>query len=284
MTTLCRVLGVSTSGYYAWRKRGPSARARRDEELIGLIAKIHRDSKGTYGAPRIHAELTVGLEVKCSRKRVARLMQKAGLVGVHRRANRGCTRRNPNHEVAPDLVQRQFTVSAPNALWVGDITEHTTDEGKLYLAVIIDAFSRLVVGWAMGEHATAELVIEALDMAVWRRQPSAGVVHHSDHGCQYTALAFGNATKAAGVITSMGSVGDTLDNAVTESFFATLQTELLDRHHWPTRQALRTAIFEFVEGFYNRRRRHSALGYLSPLEYERRWALQVESFDQTPAA
>ncbi|MDI6872363.1 MAG: IS3 family transposase [Bacillota bacterium] len=191
--------------------------------------ELHQESKGTYGAPRIHAELTLGLGVKCSRKRVARLMREAGLVSVYRRRNRGCTRQDPRDEVAPDLVQRQFAVSAPNALWVEDITEHVTDEGKLYLAAIIDAFSRMVVGWARGERATAELVIEVLNMAVWRRRPPAGVVHHSDHGCQYTALAFGNAAKAAGIVTSMGSVGDALDNAVAESFFATLQTELLDR-------------------------------------------------------
>lgn len=282
---MCRVLGVSTSGFYAWRTRDLSVHALRDAELMGLILEIHQGSKGTYGAPRVHAELSKGMGVKCSRKRVARLMREAGLAGVSRRRNRGCTRRNPNDALAPDLVQRQFAAQAPNRLWVGDITEHPTDEGKLYLAAITDAYSRMVVGWAMGERATAELVVEALNMAVRRRRPYGGVVHHSDHGCQYTALAFGRAAQAVGIITSMGSVGDALDNAVAESFFATLQTELLDRHRWPTRQALRSAIFEYIEGFYNRRRRHSTLGYLSPLEFERRWAVEGESNRrQTPAA
>lgn len=283
VTTMCRVLGVSTSGYYAWRTRGLSPHAESDSKLTTLIRLVYENSRSIYGAPRIYAELKE-MGVRCAKKRVARLMREAGLVGVHRRRNRGCTRRRPQDPLAPDLVQRQFEVAAPNSLWVGDITQHPTAEGSLYLAAIIDAFSRKVVGWAMGERATAELVIEALHMAVQNRRPDAGTVHHSDHGCQYTALAFGKAAREAGLVTSMGTVGDALDNALAESFFASLQTELLDRRRWETKQALRSAIFEYVEAFYNRRRRHSALGYLSPEEFERRRAAQKESIGENSAA
>jgi len=271
VTTLCRVLGVSTSGYYDWRGRGVSARAQRDAELTELIVEIHQASRGTYGAPRVHAELTLGHGIRCSKKRVARLMRQAGLTGVHRRGLRGCTRRDPSRPSYPDLVGRHFTATAPDQLWVGDLTQHATDEGWLYFATVIDAFSRKVVGWAMGDRPVADLVLSAVNMAVWNRRPGHGVIHHSDHGSQYTSLAFTRRLREAGVVGSMGSVGDALDNAVAESFFATLQTELLDRSSWPTRQKLRSAIFEYVEAFYNRRRRHSALGYLSPVEFERRW-------------
>jgi transposase InsO family protein len=276
------MLGVSTSGYYAWRTRGSSPHAESDSKLTALIRLVYENSRNIYGAPRIYAELRE-LGVRCAKKRVARLMREAGLVGVHRRRNRGCTRRRPQDPLAPDLVQRQFEVAAPNSLWVGDITQHPTAEGSLYLAAIIDAFSRKVVGWAMGERATAELVIAALNMAVRNRRPDAGTVHHSDHGCQYTALV-GLAAREAGLVTSMGTVGDALDNALAESFFASLQTELLDRRHWETRPALRSAIFEYVEAFYNRRRRHSALGYLSPDEFERRRAAQKEPIRENSAA
>ncbi|HHW15603.1 MAG TPA: IS3 family transposase, partial [Firmicutes bacterium] len=271
IATMCRVLGVSTSGYYAWRKRGSSARAREDRELTGLIIEIHRTSRGTYGAPRVHAELAMGFGIKCGRKRVARLMRKAGLCGVHRRRLRGCTRRNPLRPSYPDLVQRDFRATAPNQLWVADITQHVTGEGWLYFAAVIDVFSRTVVGWSMGERPVADLVINAINMAVWNRRPACGLIHHSDHGSQYTSLTFGSRLEEAGIFGSMGRVGDVLDNAVPESFFATLQTELLDRQSWPTRTKLKTAIFEYVEAFYNRHRRHSTLGYLSPAEFERRW-------------
>ncbi|MDI6871128.1 MAG: IS3 family transposase [Bacillota bacterium] len=284
VAAMCRVLGVSTNGYYAWRTRDLSVHAMRDAELMKLILEIHQKSKGTYGAPRVHAELTIGRGVKCSKKRVARLMREAGLTGVRRRRNRGFTRRDSKHDLAPDLVQRQFTAPAPNRLWVADMTEHGTGEGKLYLAAVIDAFSRMVVGWAMGERPVAELAVEAVNMAIWRRKPSAGVIHHFDHGAQYTALVFANTLQSPGIYASMGSVGDALDNAVAESFFATLQTELLDRRQWPTRQSLRSAVFAYIEGFYNRHRRHSTLGYLSPLEFERRWYLQGETDTQIPAA
>lgn len=264
---LCRVLGVSTSGFYAWRKRGPSSRARQDAELTRRIVRIHQASRGTYGAPRVHAELTLGQGIRCSKKRVARLMRQAGLQGVYRRRLRGCTRRDAARAPYPDLVQRVFAASAPNQLWVADLTQHRTAEGWLYLAVVIDAFSRKVVGWAMGERPVTELVLAAVDMAVWNRRPHPGVIPHSDHGTQYTSLVFTRRLREAGIVGSMGSVGDALDNAVAESFFAMLQTELLDRGSWATRQRLRSAIFDYIEAFYNRRCRHSALGYLSPVEF-----------------
>jgi putative transposase len=274
---MCRQLRVSRSGYYAWRCRRPSARDRADAELVGVIKAIHGRSRGTYGAPRIHAELALEFGIRCGRKRVARLMRAAAIEGVHRRRRGGLTIRDPKATPAPDLVRRDFAPDRPDRLWVADITQHRTWQGWLYLAVIIDAYSRRVVGWAMADHVRAELVVEALEMAVFTRTPGPGVVHHSDQGCQYTSLAFGRALRAAGVIGSMGSVGDCFDNALAESFFATLQTELLDRHYWSTRQQLRTAIFDFIEAFYNPSRRHSSIGYLSPANYEKMTAA-------TPAA
>lgn len=277
ITTMCRVLGVSSSGYYAWCKRGLSERAKRDTELTNKIRHIHQASRGTYGAPRIHAELRLEHGIRCARKRVARLMRDAGLTGSSRRRSRGITRRNPARQSYDDLVGRNFMPDAPDRLWVADLTQHATGEGWLYLAVVLDAFSRKVVGWSMGERAQAELVINALTMAIRNRRPYDGLIHHSDHGSQYTALAFGNTLQDAGMLGSMGRVGDALDNAVAESFFASLQTELLDRQPWPTRQMLRSAIFEYIERFYNRSRRHSTLGYLSPTEHERRWYTQTKS-------
>jgi putative transposase len=203
-------------------------------------------------------------------------MRAAGLAGISRRRSRGCTRRNPRQEPYPDLVQRDFTPTAPDRLWVADITQHRTEEGWLYLAAVLDVFSRMVVGWAMGAQVVAGLVVRALTMAIRRRRPDGGLVHHSDHGAQYTSLAFGRTLREAGLAGSMGSVGDALDNAVAESFFASLQTELLDRHACATRAELRSAIFEYIEAFYNRRRRHSTLGYLSPAEFERRCNAQPD--------
>lgn len=265
---MCRLFEVSKSGYYAWRKRGSSARSESDAHLLGYIKTIYEESRGIYGVPRIHAELRLKHHIYCSKKRVARLMCQAGLVGIHRRKFTCSTQQNPKREAYPDRVERQFTADEPNKVWVADVTQHETDEGWLYLAVVLDMYSRLVVGWSFAERFTAELVLNALEMALWNRQPAEGVIHHSDHGSQYTSLAFGQGLEQAGVLGSMGSVGDALDNAVAESFFATVQTELLDRHTWPTRQSLRSAMFEFIHIFYNRQRRHSTLGYLSPSEFE----------------
>ncbi len=266
VASLCRTLGVSPSGYYAWRKRPLSPRARADGELTAQIEAAHRASRGTYGAPRIHAEFAAeGIHI--GRKRVARLMRRAGLQGVSRRKFR-TTVRDETARPAPDLVDRQFTAAGPDRLWVADITYVPTWAGFLYLAVVLDAWSRRVIGWAMASHLRTELVLAALDMALAQRRPT-DVIHHSDQGCQYTSLAFGRRCREAGVRPSMGSVGDAYDNALCESFFATLECELLDRHRFRTQADARLAVFDFIEGWYNPRRRHSALDYLAPMIFER---------------
>lgn len=268
IATMCHVLEVSPSGYYAWRKRPLSARARADVELTAQIEAIHRDSRGTYGAPRVHAELAAqGIHV--GRKRVARLMRAAHVQGVSRRKQFVTTRRDPTASPAPDLVERQFQVSAPNRLWVADITYIPTATGFLFLAVVLDAWSRRVVGWAIATHLRTELVMDALDMALRARRPRR-VIHHSDHGSQYTSITFGLRCREAGVQPSMGSVGDAYDNALCESFFASLECELLDRRRFTTQAEARLAVFDYIEGWYNSRRRHSALDYLSPIAYEKR--------------
>ncbi len=269
---MCRLLGVSTSGYSAWRSRLPSARSHADHALSQQICLIHERSRGTYGMPRVWAELRYE-GVYCSRKRVARLLRRAGLQGCHRRKGPRTTRRRPGAAPAPDLVKRHFAAAAPDQLWVADITYVSTWMGFLYLAVVLDAYSRRVVGWAMAEHLRTELVVEAVEMALWRRRPSDGVIHHSDQGSQYTSLAFGRRLRDAGMMASMGSRGDCFDNAMAESFFATLECELLARQRFPTRNAARLALFDYIEGFYNSHRRHSALDYLSPAAYERRWTI-----------
>ena len=263
---MCRALQISESGYHAWRTRPPSERARQDGDLTDQIRVIYDISKGTYGAPRVHFELGAqGIHV--GRKRVARLMRSAALVGVSRR--KWCTTTTADGTPpAPDLVDRDFAVDEPDQLWVADITYVPTWAGFLYLAVVLDAFSRRVVGWAMATHLRTELVVDALNMAVGQRKPEM-VIHHSDHGCQYTSIAFGLRCRETGVDLSMGSVGDAYDNAMAESFFATLECELLDRRNFRTQVEARMAIFEFIEGWYNPRRRHSSLGYLSPVEFER---------------
>jgi putative transposase len=268
ITTMCRVLGVSTSGYYAWASRGPSGRRRRDELLTGRIRAVHARSRGSYGSPRVHADLAAD-GVRVSRKRIARLMREEGLVGVSRRKGRATTVRGPVVPAVPDLVERDFTVSAPDRLWVADITYIPTLSGFLFLAVVIDAYSRKVVGWSMATHLRTELVLDGLEMALSQRQPE-GVIHHSDHGCQYTAISFGQRCRQAGVRPSRGSVGDCYDNALCESFFATLECELLDRLRFRNQAEARMAVFDYVEGWYNRHRRHSGLGYLSPVEFERK--------------
>ena len=267
IATMCRLLGVSTSGYYAWRRRRLSRRAVDDTVLERRIREIHATSYATYGAPRIHAELRdEGMRV--GRKRVARLMRRAGLAGVSRRKRIRTTIRDERARPAPDLVERDFSVEAANRLWVADITYVPTRAGFLYLAVVLDAFSRRIVGWAMATHLRAALVLEALDMALQQRRPE-GVIHHSDQGSQYTSIAFGRRCKTMGVRPSMGSVGDAYDNAMAESFFATLECELIDRRRFHNPAEAREAVFHFIEGWYNPRRRHSALGYLSPINYER---------------
>jgi putative transposase len=267
--TMARVLKVSASGYYAWRSRPASARVTADADLTRRIRTIHAGSRATYGAPRVHAELAAeGVHV--GRKRVARLMHGAGLAGVSRRRCAPLTTiRDPGHRPAHDLVRRNFTADGPNELWVADITFIPTMAGFLYLAVVLDAWSRRIVGWAFSADLKTRVVLDALDMALATRRPE-GVIHHSDRGSQYTSVAFGNRCKEAGVRPSTGSVGDAYDNAMCESFFATLECELLDRHRFQTHTQARMAVFHFIEGFYNPSRRHSALGYLAPIEYERK--------------
>jgi len=268
VATMCRVLGVSTSGYYAWLHREPSEHRQADEELTAMIEASHTRSHGTYGAPRVRKDLSeAGRPV--SRKRVARLMRAAGLQGVSRRRPVRTTRRDETARPAPDLVERDFAAGGPNRLWVADITYIPTWSGFLYLAVVLDAWSRRVVGWAMAAHLRTELVLEALEMAIEQRRP-VDVIHHSDQGCQYTSLAFGKRCRQMGVRPSMGSVGDCYDNALCESFFATLECELLNRTPLRTQAGARMAVFEYLEGWYNSRRRHSAIDYLSPAEFERR--------------
>jgi putative transposase len=264
---MCRVLGVSPSGFYAWRQRPPSARSHADAQLSLRVSKIHQRSDATYGAPRVHAELAAE-GIKVGRKRVARLLKKAGLVGVSRRKWIHTTVRDRSARPAPDLVERNFGAPQPNRLWVADITYIPTWAGFLYLAVVLDVFSRRIVGWAMETHLRTELVLKALELALWQRRPEA-VIHHSDQGSQYTSIQFGARCREAGVRPSMGSVGDCFDNAMCESFFATLECELLARRRFKTQAEARMAVFEFIEGWYNPHRRHSALDYLSPVSYER---------------
>jgi len=271
VTSMCRVLGVSTSGYYAWQSREKSQRRRVDEALAERIERIHRESRGTYGAPRIHAELRAEGE-RVGRKRVARLMRGANVIGVSRRRSFQTTRRDPSARPAPDLVDREFTASGPNQLWVADITYIPTLAGFLYLAVVLEVWSRKIVGWSMSSRLATPIVLDALAMALDRRRPAEGVIHHSDQGCQYTSIEFGKRCRQAGVRPSMGSVGDCYDNAMCESFFATLECELLDRRRFTDRAEAELAVFDFIEGFYNTRRRHSALGYLAPLIFEQKAA------------
>ena len=266
---MCRVLDLSPSGYYAWLDREPSARAKRDEELTERIETVWRENRRVYGRPRIYADLKEAGE-RVGEKRVGRLMKQAEIVGASRR-RRGpkTTRRNEDARPAPDLIERDFSADGPDQLWVADITYIPTWAGFLYLAVVLDVWSRRVVGWSMATHLRPELVLDALNMATWQRRPEC-VIHHSDQGTQYTSIAFGLRCNDVGVRPSMGSVGDAYDNAMCESFFATLECELLDRQRFRTQAEAKMAVFDFIEGFYNPRRRHSALGQLSPINFERR--------------
>jgi putative transposase len=271
---LCQVLGVAKAGYYAWHRRqqqGPSRRARADAALAPRIQQIHQQSRAAYGSPRIHAEL-VATGVRCSRKRVARLMRAQQLAGKRRRPFRLVTTDSrPPAPIAPNRVARQFAVAAiggPDRVWAADYTALPTRQGWLYLAVVLDLYSRRVVGWAMQHTQEQRLVLAAWAMAVGRRQPGPGLLHHSDRGRQYASHAYQQALAARGVTVSMSRVGDCWDNAVVESFFATLKTELVAGADWRTRDEARAAVFGYLEVWYNRQRRHSTLGYRSPAAFE----------------
>jgi putative transposase len=267
VSLLCAVLGVSRSGFHAWH-RPPSARAVEDAALSGRIATIHAASAATYGSPRVHAELRLEHGVRVGRKRVERLMRQAGLSGMVRRRRGRTTVVAPGVRTAPDLVARDFNPTAPDRLWCADITYLRTWEGWLYLASVMDCYSRRIVGWALADHLRAELVDDALEMALGRRRPAPGLVHHSDRGSQYTSLVFTRRCRAVGIEVSMGAKGSCFDNAVLESFHATIKKDLIHRRSWPTKGEARVAVFEYIEVFYNRRRRHSTLGYLSPVQFE----------------
>jgi len=267
IATMARVLGVSKAGFYAWRDRPPSAHSLADAALLARARTVHARSRQTYGAPRVHADLRQRGE-RHGRKRIARLMRGAGLVGAsHRHGGPTTTRRDHDARPAPDLVDRNFTASGPNQLWVADITYVPTAAGFLYLAIVLDAWSRKIVGWSMANHLRTELVLDAMEAAVGQRRPSS-VIHHSDQGCQYTSLAFGKRCGEAGVRPSMGSVGDAYDNAMAESFFSTLEAELLSRRRFASQAEARMACFSYIEGWYNPVRLHSGLGYRSPMAYE----------------
>jgi putative transposase len=266
VATQCRVLGVSVSGYYASRSREPSKRSIEDARLLGKIRAFHVTSRGTYGVRRIYEDLVDDGEI-VGRDRVARLMREAGLEGISPRKWTSTTTQDGAQPAAVDLVDRRFEAEGRDKLWVADITYIPTWEGFLYLAIVLDVWSRRVVGWAMSPSLATPLVLAALEMAIRQRQPS-DVVHHSDRGCQYTSVAFGKRCIDASVRPSMGSVGDAYDNAMAESFFATLECELIARQSLKTKDQARSEVFSFIEGWYNPRRRHSALGYKSPTQFE----------------
>lgn len=265
---MCRVLGVSRSGFHAWATRPLSRRAVEDRCLTERIVAIHAANRRVYGSPRIHAELRLEHGIRVGRKRVERLMRNAGLSGLIARRRGRTTLRVPGVRVAEDLVDRAFATAAPNRVWVADITYLRTWEGWLYLVAVQDLYSRRIVGWSMADHMRTELVTDALQMALAARRPAQGLIWHSDQGSQFVSLTFGQQARAAGIAQSMGSRGDCFDNAVAESFFATIKKELIHRRAWPTRAELRTEVFDYIETFYNRRRRHSTLGHRSPAEFE----------------
>ena len=279
---MCKTLRVSHSGYYDWLERPACARAQANVVLLEQIRQVYAVSDATYGAPRIQAEL-VDQGIKAGHNRIAALMRANGLRGVSRR--RGwcvTTKRDKDHRPAPDLVQREFTATGINQLWVADMTYIPTWAGFVYLAVVLDVYSRKVVGWAFGQQQTAELVIQALNMALITRKPQ-GVIHHSDQGSQYTSVDFGKRCKEMGVRPSMGSVGDAYDNAMAESFFASLECELIDRRSWKSFAEARMAIFTWIEGWYNPRRRHSGIGQKSPINFEKELQDQAKATELTTA-
>lgn len=267
---MCRVLAVTPSGFYAWQRRSPSARQQEDTRLRVQIAAYHRRSRRRYGSPRILRDLRLEAGERVSRKRVARLMREAGLVGTPRRRFRVTTQHDPRQAPAPNRLARQFTVARPNRVWATDVTYCWTDEGWLYLAVLLDLASRRVVGWALAPRLDRHLVLTALERALARRRPRRGLLHHSDRGGEYSSGDYQARLRAAGLVCSMSRRGDCWDNAVVESFFATLKRELVHRERWATRAQAHRAITEYLDGWYNVHRRHSALGYLSPAAFEAR--------------
>ena len=269
ITIMCRVLEVSRSGYHAWTRRPPGPRALEDARLTARIRVLHKQRREVYGSPRIWSDLVVDDGERIGRKRVERLMRQAGLSGLIAKKWKATTVRVPGVRVADDLVDRNFATGAPNRCWVADITYLRTWEGWLYLVAVQDLYSRRIVGWAMADHLRAELVTDALQMALAQRRPERGLIWHSDQGAQFVSLAFGQQARAAGIAQSMGSKGDCYDNAVAESFFATLKKELINRRSWPSKAELRTEVFDYIEVFYNRERRHSTLGQRSPADYEK---------------
>jgi transposase InsO family protein len=275
VAVICRCLGVSRSGFYDWRSRGPSARQSADRALMTMITEIHTMSRYSYGAPRVHAELRLGLGVRCGRKRVARLMRLAGLAGIcHRRKRRGDRPTSAAHE---DLVCRRFVADRPNMLWVTDITQHPTRDGTVYCCAVLDVFSPMIVGWSIADHMRAELVVDALQMACWRSQPPPGTICHSDRGAQYTSWVFGHRLRQAGLLGSMGWVASSVDNTMIESFWSTMQRELLDTMRSDTKHQLSQAIFEWIEAWYTPRRRHTSIGDCSPVAYEHHTVGDAES-------
>jgi putative transposase len=264
---MCDRLEVSKSGFYAWRGRPPSSRSIEDERLLAEIRTVHAESRGRYGSPRVHRELAAK-GIHASKHRVARLMRENGLRGRRRRRFRHTTDSNHAMPIAPNTLARDFTAEAPNTVWVTDITYIPTREGWLYLAAILDLYSRRVVGWSMSDRITRQLTLDALSMGLQSRTPPAGLLHHSDRGSQYASADYRAALTSAGIHCSMSRKGDCWDNAVAESFFATLKTELVHEADWATRAEARSAIFEYLEVFYNRRRIHSSIGYVSPQEFE----------------
>ena len=284
VSVACELLGVSTSGFYAWASRAPSDRDLSDAWLIEKIKHVHRENRGVYGSRRVTAELRLGEGVVVSRKRVQRLMRQSGVSGLTKLKRGRTTIRVPGVRVADDLVKRRFRPDRPDVLWVADITYLRTWEGWLYLAAVQDAYSRRIVGWSMADHMRAELVVDALQMGLEHRRPEPGLVHHSDQGSQYVSLAFGQTARAAGIAQSMGSRGDCYDNAVAESFFATLKKELIHGRSWPSKAELRTEVFDYIEVFFNRRRRHSTLGFLSPAQFETITDTKTETITTTTVA
>lgn len=265
---MCDLLGVSKSGYYAWRSRPESQRARDDRTLLEAIKRVHAASGGVYGAPRIHTELKEE-GFRCGRHRVARLMRQAGLVGCPRRRFKVTTQRDPSHAVADNLLQQDFSASRPNERWAADITYISTQQGWLFLAIVMDLYSRRIVGWSMDRWNSRHLAINALNMAVQQRQPEGVLLHHSDRGAQYTSDDFRDELAKHGIECSMSARGNCYDNAVVESFFGLLKRERVNRTRYLTREQAEADIFDYIERFYNRKRRHGHLGNISPAAFEK---------------